>query len=141
MLQGRCLQLIDVESTIFNRVAEAFSAAYPHGSRYGEPVTSPASFPCLTVIESDNYTYDRSLTAELLEHNAWIVYDVNVYSNLASGAKQECRAIMKLVDFQMQNMGFTRIFCNQTKNQDNRIYRISARYRGVVSEDYRIYRK
>lgn len=135
------MPLIDIESTVFNRVAEAFSAVYPNGSRYGEPVDSPVSFPCLTLTETDNYTYAASLTAQLWEHNAWVVYDVNVYSNKTSGAKQECKAIMELVDQEMQGMGFVRLFCNQTKNQDTRIYRMTARYRGVVSEDYRIYRK
>ena len=132
--------MIDVESTIFDRVAKAFSAEYPDGSRYGEITDTPAKFPCMTLVEMDNYTYDRSLTAEPKEHHAWLMYEANVYSNKVSGAKQECKAIMELVDREMMAMGFTRLFCNQTKNADTKIYRMTARYRAVVSEDYRIYR-
>lgn len=132
--------MIDVESTIFDRVADAYSAEYPEGSRYSEANDAPAKFPCLTLVEIDNYTYERSLTAELKEHNAWLVYEVNAYSNKISGAKQECKAIMDLVDEEMMSFGFTRMFCNQTKNTNTKIYRMTARYRAVVSEDYRIYR-
>lgn len=136
------MPLIDVENFVFSRVAERFSAEFPNGSRYGEVVYTPAKFPCLTLVESDNYTYERSLTAEMKEHHAWLVYDANAYSNLVTGAKQECQAIMNLVDDEMMSMGFTRVFCTQTRNEDNRIYRMTARYRGVISaDDWRMYRK
>lgn len=132
--------MIDCESTIFARVAASFSASYPDASRYGEPVDTPAKFPCLTMVEIDNATYQQSLDASMSEHHATLTYEVNIYSNKISGAKQECKAIMELVDYEMQQMGFVRLFCNQTKNMDKRIYRITARYRGVISTDFRIYR-
>lgn len=133
--------MIDVESTVFSRVAAAFTAAYPDGSRYGEPVDTPAKFPCLTLVEDDNATYQRSQDTSLTEHHAALLYTANVFSNKDSGAKQECKAIMALVDEQMQQMGFTRLFCNQTKNLDSKIYRMTARYRGVVSEKNIIFRR
>ena len=122
-------------------MADAFSSAYPDGSRYGEPVDAPAKFPCLTLVEDDNATYEKSQDTDLTEHHATVMYTVNCYSNKTSGAKQECKAIMALVDEQMQQMGFTRLFCNQIKNADTKIYRMTARYRGVVSEDFKIYRR
>lgn len=130
-----------MESAIFSRVAEKFSEEFPNGSRYGEVVYTPAKFPCLTLVESDNYTYEKSLTAKMKENHAWLVYDANAYSNLVTGAKQECQAIMNLVDEEMLSMGFVRMFCTQTRNEDNRIYRMTARYRAVVSEDHQVYRK
>lgn len=133
--------MIDIESTVFDRVAKAFSAEYPDGSRYGESTAAPAKFPCLTLVEVDNYTYDQSLTSDMKEHHAWLMYEVNAYSNKVAGAKQECKAIMELVDNEMLAIGFTRMFCNQTKNEETKIYRMTARYRAVVSEDHRIYRK
>ncbi|MBS6475122.1 MAG: hypothetical protein KH354_03970 [Clostridiales bacterium] len=133
--------MIDIEAAVFSRISKAYDEKYPNGSRYGEPTDTPANFPCLTLVEIDNYTYGQSLTAELKEHHAWVVYEVNVYSNSINGAKQECKEIIKLVDTEMQQLGFKRMFLNQTKNTDTRIYRITARYRGVVSENYRIYKK
>lgn len=133
--------MIDIESTVFDTVAKAFTAAYPKGSRYGEEVDTPVSFPCITLIESDNYTYEKSLTDEMREHHANLMYTLNIYSNKTSGAKQECKAILVLLDEKMRSLGFVRTMKAQTKNQDSKIYRIAARYRAVVSDDYRIYRR
>lgn len=133
--------MIDCESVIFSRIADKFSDTYPDGSRYGEPVDSPARFPCMTLVEIDNSTYQQSQDSNLIEHHANITYEVNVYSNKISGAKQECKAIIALIDEQMQQMGFTRLFCNQVPNIDKKVYRMTARYRGVIGTDYRIYRR
>lgn len=133
--------MIDIESTVFAKVAEAYDAAFPGGARTGEPINTPAKFPCLSVVEDDNFTYEKSLDTSMREHHAQVLYTVDVFSNLTSGAKQQCQNIMNVVDDVFQDLGFVRLFCNQTKNQDNKIYRMTARYRAVVSEDFRIYRR
>ena len=133
--------MIDIESTVFNRVANAFDAEYPNGSRYGEPVTSPPRFPCLTLEQVDNYTYEGSLDDAPKEHNAWILFEVNVYSNLTSGAKQQCKEVMELVDTQLQSLNFVRLFCTPGKNADKKYTRLTARYRAVVSEEFMLYRR
>lgn len=133
--------MIDIESTVFNQVANAFDAAHPNGSRYSEETSSPPRFPCLTLVQTDNYTYEGSLDAEHKEHDAWVVFEVNVYSNKISGAKQECKKVMDLVDKQLQSLNFVRLFCNPTKNADQKYFRMTARYRAVVSENYILYRR
>lgn len=133
--------MIDVEAAVFNRVAEKFDIAYPNGTRVSEPIDAPASFPCMSLVEADNATYTGSLDSAMTEHDAWLMYELNVYSNLASGAKQQCKEIIALVDDELLAMGFTRTFCHQTKNSDTKIYRMTARYRAVISEELRIYRK
>lgn len=133
--------MIDVEAAVFNRVAEKFDIAYPNGTRVSEPIDAPASFPCMSLVEADNATYTGSLDSAMTEHDSWLMYELNVYSNLASGAKQQCKEIIALVDDELLAMGFTRTFCHQTKNADTKIYRMTARYRAVISEELRIYRK
>lgn len=133
--------MINVESSVFATVAAEFTASYPNGSRYGESVDTPAKFPCLTLVEDDNATYEGTQDTAMMEHHATIMYTVNCYSNKTSGAKQECKAIMELVDVQMQQMGFTRMFCNQTKNLDSKIYRMTARYRAVINQKFQTFRK
>lgn len=133
--------MIDIEAAVFNRVAEKFDIAYPNGTRVSEPIDAPASLPCLSLVEADNATYTGSLDAEMTEHDSWLMYELNVYSNLVSGAKQQCKEIIALADNELLAMGFTRTFCHQTKNADTKIYRMTARYRAVVSEKLRIYRK
>ena len=133
--------MIDIESAVFSQVAAAFDAAYPNGSRYGEQTTSPPRFPCLTLEQVDNYTYEGSLDAAHEEHDAWVVFEVNVYSNLTSGAKQQSKAIMGLVDQQLQGLNFVRLFCNPGKNADKKYFRMTARYRAVVSDNHILYRR
>lgn len=131
----------DIESTVFNRVADAFDAAYPTGSRYSESVTSPPRFPCLTLEMVDNYTYQGSLDSEHVEHDTWVVFDVNVYSNLLSGAKQQCKDIMALVDQQLLGLNFVRLYCNPGRNADQRYTRLTARYRAVAGANGYMYRR
>lgn len=133
--------MIDIEAAVFDRVATAFDEAYPNGSRYSEQTTSPPRFPCLTLEQVDNSTYKESLDSEHREHDAWVVFEVNAYSNLTSGAKQQCKAIMQLVDQQLQELNFTRLFCNPGRNVDKKYTRYTARYQAVVSEDYILYRQ
>lgn len=133
--------MVDIESTIFNQVANAYSAAYPHGSRYGEPNDSPAKFPSLMIYEADSmYSGHSQLDSRR------ILLDVDIYSNLVSGAKQECKDIMKIVDDELMSIGkFELVFCNQLRNADNRIYRMKARYRATAVQEtqdtVRIYRR
>ena len=62
--------MIDIENKILSVVRDAVLAQYPNASIYGEYVEVPDSFPCVTVTEETNYTYTRSLDAELGEHPA-----------------------------------------------------------------------
>ena len=133
--------MIDIENAVFSIVADAFDEKWPKGSRYSEENSSPPAFPSLQLYQIDNYTYDPSLDAEHREHDAWVTFEVDVYSNLVSGAKQQCKEVMELVDEKLQGLNFTRLFCEQTKNADKKYFRMTARYRAVVSENYMIYRR
>ena len=137
--------MVDIESSIFDQVAEDFSAAYPNGSRYGEPTDTPAKFPSLVIYEADEYYAGvPNLNAKR------IVIDVDVYSDLPSGAKQQCKAIMALVENRLMSIGpFEQMFCNQIRNVDQRIFRMKSRFRCTAVEEsniddnvtVRIYRK
>ena len=113
-------------------------AAYPEASVYGEYIEIPASFPCICLVESDNYTYRETQDMDLLEHHANVTYELNVYSNKSNGKKSEAKAIMNLVDNEMQKMKFTRTMRNQIPNADRSIFRIVARYSAVVSKGKQI---
>ncbi len=123
--------MVDIESFIFDPVAEDFSAAYPEGSRYGEPNDAPAKFPALILYEADEfYAGYTNLDAKR------IVIDVDVYSTLQSGAKQQCKAIMALVENRLMSIGpFEQLFCNQIRNADQRIFRMKARYRCTAVQE------
>lgn len=141
--------MIDIENYVITEVKTALSSTYPEASVYGVYVEAPSAFPCVCIVEDDNYTYTQSQDNDLVEHQANVMYSVNVYSNKKTGAKEEAKGIFDVVDLTLQNMKFTRKVRTQVPNVDRTIYRVTGRYYAVVQEPqteggktvYQIYRK
>lgn len=133
--------MINIENDIFTRVAAALRADFPAINVYGEEVRSPSSFPCVSIVEADNYTVARTQDSGSNERHASLMYEVNVYSNKTSGKKAECRAIAAVIDDILLGLGFTRTMKNPVSMDDATIYRMVTRYTAVVSIDQTIYRR
>jgi hypothetical protein len=134
--------LIDIETEVFNTVSAKVREKYPKIYMTGEYVKSPPSFPCVSLIETDNQIYRNTRTTECIENHAQLLYEVNVYSNKQSGKKAECKAIIALIDKRMEALGFTRTLLNPVPNEeDATVYRMVARYRAIVSKNKVIYRR
>mgnify|MGYP007133714099 CR=1 FL=1 len=127
--------MIDVENLVIDTVSKAIKAsAYSTALVVSDYTDMPSSFPCVSVIESDNSTYRRTQDNDLKEHHTRVMYEVNVYSNKTSGAKTEAKKILEIVDSSFQNMKFTRTFKQPIPNADKTIYRILASYEAVIAE-------
>ena len=134
--------MINVENEIFDIVAKAVRNAYPDIYMIGEYVKSPSKFPCVSLVEIDNSAYRRTQTNSSVENHAELMYELNVYSNKKSGKKSECQAIASLIDNEMAALGFSRSMLQPIPNMDDAtIYRVTGRYRAVVSKDKIIYRR
>lgn len=125
--------MIDVEGQVFATVATALRAAFPGISVSGEYNANPQSFPEATIEEMNNAVYTKSQDSESIENHENLFYEINAYSNKASGRKAEAKAIVAAADAVMANMGFTRTFNEPTPNLANAtVYRRTARYTTVV---------
>lgn len=134
--------MINVENEIFDIVAKAVRNAYPDIYMIGEYVKSPSKFPCVSLVEIDNSAYRRTQTDSSVENHAEVLYELNVYSNKKSGKKSECKAIASLIDNELAALGFSRSMLQPIPNMDDAtIYRMTGRYRAVVSKDKMIYRR
>jgi hypothetical protein len=134
--------MIDAENEIFSIVSTAVREVYANIYMTGEYVRVPHSFPCASLVEMDNSAYTESQTSSENENHAVLMYEVNVYSNKKNEKKSECKAIANLIDEQMAALGFTRMMLNPIPNiDDNTIYRMTGRYRAVISKDKTIYRR
>lgn len=134
--------MIDIESTVFNRVATKVQEVFPDIFMVGEYVNSPASFPAASLVEMDNSTRIETVDSGSNENHANVMYEVNVYSNKAVGKKSECKKIIALIDEEMLAMGFSRVTLTQVPNEyDSTIYRMVGRYRATVSSTHEIYRR
>ena len=134
--------MINLENDVFNIVAKAVRNAFPNIYISGEYVKSPPKFPAVSLIEMDNSAYSRTQTSDSVENHAEVMYELNVYSNKTSGKKSECKAIATLIDNELAALGFSRTMLQPIPNMDDAtIYRMTGRYRAVVSKDNTIFRR
>ena len=134
--------MINIESEIFDRIAQSIRKAYPSVFVSGEYIRTPSKFPFVSLIEMSNTAYDRTQTSGSLENHASLMYEVNVYSNKTSGKKSECKSIMALIDSEFATLGFSRTMLQPIPNMDDAtIYRMTGRYTAVISKDKAIYRR
>ena len=132
--------MIQIEDELFTAIATALRSAYTGIYVAGEYVNQPPQMPAVFIVEQDNSVYQRGVDSGDTENFAEVMYQVDVYSNKNKGRKAECKAIIGTVDEQFNRLGFTRTFLNPVPNMnDATIYRMTARYRGVVSKDKLIY--
>lgn len=126
--------MIDIENKIVDAIQEAFTAAGIQVTVSSTFVSSPAEFPWVYVREMSNITYQGSLDTSLREHHATVTYRIEVYSNLADGAKSQAKQLREIADLAMQDMRFTRTSSSFVPNYDRSITRLISDYRAVVQE-------
>lgn len=132
--------MFNIEPEVYSHVSAALKAKFKGVSTSSEYVKSPAAFPHVTIIETDNYTTPAHLDSSDVERFSTVAYTVDVYSNKSSGKKSECKSIMAEVDAVMYSMNFTRLVMTPTPNlEDASIYRITAQYR-AETDGTNIYR-
>ena len=134
--------MIDIENDIFNKVASVVRAKYPDIYMVGEYAKTPPKFPCVSLVEMDNQSYQRTEDSGSSENHASVMYEVNVYSNKTVGKKTECKEIAALIDEQMLALGFARTMLQPIPNLDDAtIYRMVGRYSAIISKNKVIYRR
>lgn len=132
--------MIDIENQVFDKVAKALRAKHRGIFVNSEAIDIPSAFPAVSLYQRSNVAYERSQTAESRENHATVMYEVDVFSNRANGAKQQAKEIFAEIDTLMQQMGFIRTFGQPVDNfADTSIYRFKGRYKGVVSKDHIVY--
>lgn len=132
----------DIETDVFDAVSKVLTEKYEGISIYSEYVHAPESFPSVSIVEADNSMFLPALDTEG-SHHSQLMYDVNVYSNLSSGRKEQAKEIMQTTDEIMQDLGFVRLSRQPLAlpNAETSIYRMEARYRTVVDENKRLLRR
>ena len=131
--------MIDLENDIYDYAAKALRAAHTGIDVAAEYVEMPAKFPHVSIVEADNRILERMRTNNI-ENAVSVMYEVNIYSNKASGKKSEAKAIANTLDDVLSGIGFTRTFREQVPNlRDATIYRIVCRYEAVIDKNFVIY--
>lgn len=133
--------MIDVEIDIFDQVATAILEEYPEAYISSEYVEAPPQFPAVSIVESHNITNQSTEDSSLDENASILTYSVNIYSNSAISAKQDCKGILNVLNDKMHRLNMTRTMCSVVDNaRDPTVYRMSATYMAVVDKHNRLYR-
>ena len=125
--------MTQIENEIFTELYNLLTTAYNGIFVTGEYTPVPDKFPCVFIEEADNYTV--SLDGSNKGEVSAVMYEINVFSNLQTGRKSECKNIIKTIDEHMTVRGFTRSSCMPMQNIDPAIYRMVARYQASVYND------
>lgn len=132
--------MINIESTVFNAIATELRSQYDGISVYGEYVQAPESFPCVCIVEDNNYTPSALQTNTDLEGYANVNYTITIYTNNTDGIGKKAlgKQIADKVNDIMVGFRFRRIQYTQAPNIDRTIYRMVLRYQGIVKKtDYK----
>lgn len=133
--------MIDVYNQIYTALYNAIKTDYPNAEITGEYVPKAETFPAVSIVEQDNYMSINKLDNSGRERFATLMFQIDVYSNLATGRKEQCKSILKIIDNVMFDLNFTRIAASPLPNRDDEsIYRITARYRAETDGEtmYRV---
>ena len=132
--------MIDIEFELFTDIASVLRTQFNGIFVAGEYVSQPPQFPAVSIVEMNNYVYERGVDSGAIENYAEVMYQVDAYSNLNTGKKAQAKSIINAIDEQFARYGFTRTFLNPVPNMnDATIYRMTARYRGVVDKEHNVY--
>ena len=133
--------MIDIESSLFSEIAPQLRAAFPGIFVTGEYVHAPAQFPAVSIVETRNATWTRGQTNAPQTNFSELTYTVDVYSNLKTGRKTQCKQIAEMIDDFFIARNFTGTGVEPIPNlEDATIYRMVGRYRAIVGRDNALYR-
>lgn len=133
--------MIDVETEIFSYIATALRSEYQGIYVASEKRRMPTKYPAVQIVEMSNVTSQDTSDSGTNENHADVMYEVNVFSNLASGAKLEAKAIMGFIDDLFLEKGFVRQLLEPVDNADSSFYRYLARYIARIGKDNVIYQR
>lgn len=132
----------DIEADVFDAIATALETKYGNIFITSEYVHSLERFPAVSLIQEDDAAFLPALDSEG-SHHSQVMFEANVYSNLASGRKSQVKEIMQTIDERMSALGFVRLSRQPMTlpNAETSIYRMNARYRTIVDENKRLLRR
>ena len=131
--------MIDIENQIYTAVYDALAATDFDADCKSDLSIAPSHFPCVYIVEADNYTHTQSIDSASNENYVNVMYEVHCYTNDTQGKKTICKAIFAVVDDTLRQLGFTRLSRTSLTQNETTLYRLVGRYTAVVSTKNEIF--
>lgn len=119
-------------NAIFTRIRSPVKAAYPGANCVQAYSLTPSKFPTVFARELGHFTPQETVTLSNAQDISECTWEVQVFSNLSSSAKEQAYAIMAIVKDAMRAMYFVETFEQPIDQQDKSIYCLVARFRRVI---------
>ena len=127
--------MINCENEVYTKIVEVLKAKFEKINISNKYISTPSSFPHVSIIQSDNSVITNYTTT--VSEMAQVMFEVNIYSNKTFDNKEECEHIAKVIDNVLFFMNFRRMTMSPVPNmEDTKIYRIVARYRTATDGNY-----
>ena len=121
--------MIDVENQVYSYISDYIDDNYGSISKSSESSNTPQSFPHISIVEEDNYTYENGIDSADNENYARLTYEIDIYSNKTNGRKEEAKQIASVVDEAFNKLGFIRIV--KSYISDSKVFRLILRYQAI----------
>lgn len=129
--------MINIFNEMYTAIATAVRGSFDSVFVTGERVAMPPKFPCVMIVEADNYEVDSSLDNSGRERLAALMYEITVFSNLSQGKRSQCIEILSTIDDVMKSKNGTRIARVEGYfDTESKIYMVTARYRLKTDGEY-----
>lgn len=136
------MNMFEIEREIFTAVADTILASYSSCRVLNSFVYAPDSFPCVSIVMSDDGTPYRMFDSSRVDNFHDITLTVDVYSNKIDGKKAEAEAIAELIKNKLIPINFTMVSCKPNSNISNaQNYRITATFTATVDASGNIFRR
>ena len=130
----------NVENEVITFAFDAMETEFPEIALYSDYPEQAAKFPCCFLYALDSFEVQALIDSSGRERYTKWVFEASVFTNDANGRKGKANRIMDTLCEAMRTLGFRRTMRNPIPNgYDNSIYRIVARFEGIVSETGTVY--
>lgn len=119
-------------NAIFTAIRNAVKAEYADANCVQMYTPTPAKFPTVFAREIGHFTPQQAWTLTNAQDISERTWEVQVFSNLSTGSKEQAYDILDICKGAMRSLYFLETFEQPIDQQDKSIYCIVARFRRVI---------
>lgn len=119
-------------NAIFTRMRAAVLAAFPSAFCTSTYTPAPAKFPSVFAREIGRFTPNNTATLSNAQDISERTWEVQIYSNLQVGAKEQAYALMDAVKAAFRSMYFLETFESPLDSNNGTHYTLVARFRRII---------
>ena len=119
-------------NAIFTAIRNAVKAEYADANCVQMYTPTPAKFPTVFAREIGHFTPQQAWTLTNAQDISERTWEVQVFSNLSTGSKEQAYEILDICKDAMRSLYFLETFEQPIDQQDKSIYCLVARFRRVI---------